>query len=261
MSNIKKAILNSKKAFIPFLVTGHPTEEITLATMKEMSKNGATVIELGIPFSDPVAEGPVIEAADLVALNNGTTLDSTFQLVKTFKNEFSTPVVFLTYANPVFHYGYEAFFARCQSDGVDGVIIPDIPYEEQGEILPFAKKYDVDVITLIAPTSLDRVRTLAAHATGYIYLVSSLGVTGERDTITTDLKHIVDDIRTVTDTPVAIGFGIGTEEQARHMGAVSDGVIVGSAIVRRMTDVGAESPQVIGEFTKNMVEAVKASIG
>lgn len=260
MSKIKEAIIRDKKAFIPFLVTGHPTEDVTLATMKTMAANGATVIELGIPFSDPVAEGPVIEAADVVALKAGTTLDSAFTIVKTFKQECATPVVFLTYANPVYHYGYDDFFARCQKDGVDGIIIPDIPYEEKEEVLPYAKKYGVDLITLIAPTSADRVRTLAAEATGYIYLVSSLGVTGERETITTDLKQIVTDIRKVTDTPVAIGFGIGTVGQARTMGAVSDGVIVGSAIVRRMTDAGEDSPTIIGDFTEEMVTAIKETI-
>lgn len=219
--------------------------------------NGADVIELGIPFSDPAAEGKVIEAADMVALQGGVTLEDAFHLVKRFKASHDVPVVFLTYANPVHHYGYDAFFRRCKEDGVDGVIVPDIPYEEQREIKPFADAYHIDIITLIAPTSEDRIVTLAKEATGYIYLVSSLGVTGERANITTDISAIVDKIRPVTDTPVLIGFGIGTAEQAKDMAAVSDGVIIGSAIVRRMTEAGGKSPTIIGDFTKEIVEAIR----
>lgn len=255
-SKITIAIRQAGKAFIPFLVAGDPDLDTTLETMKEMARNGAAIIEVGIPFSDPIAEGVVIQAADLRAMKNGITIDMVCDIVARFKEEFETPVVFLTYANPVFRYGYDAFCQRCVEAGIEGFIIPDMPYEESGELRPFADKYGLDLITLISPVSRERVRKLAKQATGYIYLVSSLGVTGVRSNLSLDIASIVEEIRTITDTPVAVGFGIGTPEQARQMSLISDGAIVGSAIVKRMEEHGTESPAVIGKYTKSMAEAV-----
>ena len=255
MSNIYKAFEN-KKAFIPFITCGDPDLETTGKIVREAVKNGASLVELGIPFSDPTAEGPVIQGANLRALNGGVTTDKIFEFVKELRKDVTVPMVFMTYANVVFSYGSERFIKTCSEIGIDGIILPDLPYEEKEEFLPECHKYGVDLISLIAPTSKDRVAMIAKEAEGFIYLVSSLGVTGTRTEINTDLDSIVKIIRENTNVPCAIGFGISTPEQAKKMASVSDGAIVGSAIIKIMEKYGKESPAYVGEYVKSMVDAI-----
>ncbi|MBO4376812.1 MAG: tryptophan synthase subunit alpha [Lachnospiraceae bacterium] len=255
MSNIKKAFENGK-AFIAFITCGDPDLETTKAAVIEAVKNGADLIELGIPFSDPTAEGPVIQGANIRALSGGVTTDKIFDFVKDLRKEVSVPMVFMTYANVVYSYGAETFIKTCDEIGIDGLILPDLPFEEKDEFQPICKKYNVDLISLIAPTSENRISMIAKEATGFIYLVSSLGVTGTRSEIKTDLKSIVDVIRQSTDVPVAIGFGISTPEQAQKMASLSDGAIVGSAIIKILEKYGKDAPKYVGEYVKSMKEAL-----
>ncbi len=255
MSNIRKAFENGK-AFIPFITCGDPDLETTKACIYEMVKAGADLIELGIPFSDPTAEGPVIQEANVRALLAGTTTDKIFDTVKEVRETVSVPMTFMTYANVVYSYGAERFISKCREVGIDGLVLPDIPYEEKGEFIDLCDKYDVDLVSLIAPTSADRISMIAKEAKGYIYLVSSLGVTGTRTEITTDLASIVKVIRDNTDVPCAIGFGISTPEQAAKMASVSDGAIVGSAIIKLIKEHGKDAPKVVGEYVRKMKEAV-----
>ncbi len=255
MSNIAKAF-SKKGTFIPFITVGDPDLTTTKAAILEMVKNGASLIELGIPFSDPTAEGPVIQGANIRALAGGITTDSVFDFVRDLRKEVSIPLVFMTYANVVFHYGIEKFVATCQEIGVDGIILPDVPFEEKEEFDTVCKAHQVDFISMIAPTSEGRIEMIAKEATGFIYLVSSLGVTGARSEITTDLESIVKVIRAVTDTPIAIGFGISTPEQAHKMASISDGAIVGSAIIKRLEQYGKDAPSYIGQYVKSMVDAI-----
>ena len=255
MSNIKKAF-ESGKAFIAFITCGDPDLETTKAAVIEAVKNGADLIELGIPFSDPTAEGPVIQGANIRALSGGVTTDKIFDFVKDLRKEVSVPMVFMTYANVVYSYGAETFIKTCDEIGIDGLILPDLPFEEKDEFQPICEKYNVDLISLIAPTSENRISMIAKEATGFIYLVSSLGVTGTRSEIKTDLKSIVDVIRQSTDVPVAIGFGISTPEQAQKMASLSDGAIVGSAIIKILEKYGKDAPKYVGEYVKSMKEAL-----
>lgn len=255
MSNIQKAFQNGK-AFIPFITCGDPDLETTAVAVKEAVRNGADLIELGIPFSDPTAEGPVIQAANIRALKGGVKTDKIFAFVRELRREVTIPLVFMTYANVVYSYGAEKFISICAEIGIDGLILPDIPFEEKEEFLPLCRQYQVDLISLIAPTSADRIGMIAKEAEGFIYLVSSLGVTGERREITTDLSSIMQVIRENTNVPCAIGFGISNPEQAQKMAALSDGVIVGSAIVRLLEQYGKDAPSHIGDFVKSMKAAI-----
>lgn len=251
MSNIKKAF-EQGKAFVAFITCGDPDLETTAAAVRAAVANGADLIELGIPFSDPTAEGPVIQGANIRALSGGVTTDKFFDLVRDLRTDITVPMVFMTYANVVFSYGTETFISTCKEIGIDGLILPDIPYEEKEEFLPICHKYDVELISLIAPTSENRISMIAKEAEGFLYIVSSLGVTGTRSEIKTDLKSIVDVVRQNTDIPCAIGFGISTPEQAGKMAAISDGAIVGSAIVKLIEKYGKESPKYVGEYVKAM---------
>ena len=255
MSKIKSAFENGK-AFIPFITCGDPNLETTAKIVREAVANGADLIELGIPFSDPTAEGPVIQGANIRALSGGVTTDKVFDLVRDLRRDVTIPMVFMTYANVVFSYGAEQFIGTCKDIGIDGIILPDLPFEEKEEFLPICQKYDVDLISLIAPTSENRIAMIAKEATGFIYLVSSLGVTGTRSEIKTDLASIVKVIRENTDVPCAIGFGISTPEQAKKMADVSDGAIVGSAIIKIIEKYGEESPKYVGEYVKSMKDAM-----
>lgn len=256
MSNIRKAF-ESGKAFIPFITCGDPDLETTAAVVRAAVANGADLIELGIPFSDPTAEGPVIQGANLRALNGGVTTDKIFDLVRELRGDVEVPMVFMTYANVVFSYGSERFISTCQEIGIDGLILPDIPYEEKEEFLPICRRYGVDLISLIAPTSEDRIAMIAREAEGFLYIVSSLGVTGVRSEIKTDLGAIVETVRQNTDIPCAIGFGISTPEQAAKMAGISDGAIVGSAIVRLIGEHGKDAPEHVGEYVKRMKDALR----
>ena len=256
MTDIANAFKNGK-AFIPFITCGDPDLETTAKIVREMAKNGADLIELGIPFSDPTAEGPVIQAANIRALSNNVTTDDIFDLVVDLRRDVTVPMVFMTYANVVFSYGAEKFISMCAKIGINGLILPDIPYEEKGEFDEICGKHGVDLISLIAPTSKERIAMIAKEAKGFIYIVSSLGVTGVRNEITTDIAALVKTVRDNTDTPCAVGFGISTPQQAAKMAAQADGVIVGSAIVKIAAQYGRESAEPIGEYVKSMKDAIR----
>jgi len=260
MNKIAEVFAKEKKVFIPFITAGDPSLEITEEMIYAMEKAGAGIIEIGIPFSDPVAEGPVIQAADLRALQAGCKTDKIFAMLKKVRQNTQVPLVFLTYINPIFTYGCDKFFKNCQECGISGVIVPDVPFEEKGEIAQYCKQYDVNLISLIAPTSEQRIKMIAKEAAGYIYLVSSLGVTGVRTTITTDITAIVEQIRQVTKVPIAVGFGIATPEQANKMAAISDGAIVGSAIVKIVEESGTNCVKPVADYVRVMTAAVKACI-
>ena len=251
MSNIQKAFA-SGKAFIPFITCGDPNLETTAAVVRAAVANGADLVELGIPFSDPTAEGVVIQEANLRALKGGVTTDKIFDMVKNLRGDVKVPFVFMTYANVVFSYGAEKFISTCAKIGVDGLILPDVPFEEKGEFLSTCKKYGVDLISMIAPTSEDRIAMIAREAEGFVYIVSSLGVTGVRSEIKTDLTSIVASVRANTKIPCAIGFGISTPAQAKKMAAISDGAIVGSAIIKIIAKHGEASAKFVGEYVREM---------
>lgn len=251
MSKIDDAFKNGT-AFIGFLTAGDPTVDKTVEYILAMEEAGCDLIEIGIPFSDPMAEGVVIQDANVRALKHNTTTDDVFSIVERVREKTDIPLVFLTYINPVFFYGYEKFFKKCGELGVDGIISPDLPYEEKDEIKCFALKNDVDIISLIAPTSSERIKMIASDATGFIYVVSSLGVTGMRSEIKTDLNSILEDIREVTDLPLAVGFGINTPKQAEYISKIADGVIVGSAIVKIIEEHGKNAAEALKEYVSNM---------
>ena len=257
MSNIKKAFENGK-AFIAFVTCGDPDLETTAKVVRAAVENGADLIELGIPFSDPTAEGPVIQGANLRALRGGITTDKIFAFVKELRRDVKVPMVFMTYANVVFSYGAEKFISTCRDIGIDGLILPDLPFEEKEEFLPACRQYDVDLISLIAPTSENRISMIAREAEGFIYIVSSLGVTGTRNEIRTDLSSIVKVVRENTKVPCAIGFGISTPEQAKRMADISDGAIVGSAIVKLIEKYGTDAPEHVAEYVKSMKDAIRS---
>lgn len=256
MSNIKRAFENGK-AFIPFITCGDPDLETSAAAVRAMVDNGADLIELGIPFSDPTAEGPVIQGANIRALSGGITTDKIFEFVKELRRDVTIPMVFMTYANVVFSYGAERFISTCRDIGIDGLILPDLPYEEKEEFLPICHKYGVDLVSLIAPTSENRIAMIAKEAEGFLYIVSSLGVTGTRSEIKTDLASIVKVVRQNTSIPCAIGFGISTPEQAKKMADISDGAIVGSAIIKLIEKYGKDSPKYVGEYVKSIKDAIR----
>ena len=252
----KLAQVFEKKAFIPFITCGDPDLATTEAIIDELTKAGADLIELGIPFSDPTAEGPTIQEANLRALKHQITTDDVFQLVKKVRRTNSVPLAIMTYANIVFTYGAEKFFARMQELAITALILADVPYEEKAEFLEDAQKYGVSLISFVAPTSNDRIEMIAKEAEGFIYIVSSLGVTGTRSEITTDLAPIVESIRKVSKTPCAIGFGISSPEQAAKMAKLADGVIVGSAIVKLIAKYGKGAPAKVGEFVRQLKDAI-----
>lgn len=256
MTETAKAFENGK-AFIPFITCGDPDLETTAKIVREAVANGADLIELGIPFSDPTAEGPVIQGANIRALKGGVTTDKVFNLVRELRKDVTVPMVFMTYSNVVFSYGADKFISTCKEIGINGLILPDLPYEEKEEFLPQCKKYGVDLIPLIAPTSENRIAMIAKEADGFIYLVSSLGVTGTRSEISTDLKSIVDVIRQNTSVPCAIGFGISTPEQAKKMADIADGAIVGSAIIKIIEQYGKDASKYVGEYVKSMKDAIR----
>lgn len=256
MSKISKAFADGK-AFIPFITCGDPDLETTKEIVRAMAANGADLIELGIPFSDPTAEGPVIQGANLRALSGGVTTDKIFEMVRELRKDVTLPMVFMTYANVIFSYGADKFIGTCAEIGIDGLILPDLPFEEKGEFDPICRKYEVDLISLIAPTSADRIAMIARKAQGFIYIVSSLGVTGVRSEIKTDISSLVKVVRENSSVPCAVGFGISTPEQAAGMAAVSDGAIVGSAIIRLVEKYGKEAAGPVGEYVKKMKDALR----
>ncbi|MBO5070460.1 MAG: tryptophan synthase subunit alpha [Roseburia sp.] len=262
MSNIEttnkiQTAFENGKAFIPFITCGDPDLETTAGVVRAATANGADLIELGIPFSDPTAEGPVIQAANLRALKGGVTTDKIFDLVRDLRKDVTVPMVFMTYANVVFSYGAEQFISTCQEIGIDGLILPDIPYEEKDEFQAICKKYDVALVSLIAPTSKNRIAMIAKEAEGFLYIVSSLGVTGTRSEISTDIASIVSLVRENTDVPCAVGFGISTPEQAAKMAALSDGAIIGSAIIKIIEKYGKDAPEHVGKYVQEIKNAIR----
>lgn len=255
MSKIYQAFEN-KKAFIPFITGGDPSLDVTKELLIAMEQAGADLIEIGIPFSDPIAEGVVIQEADERSLAAGTTTDKLFDMVKEVRKTVKIPLVFMTYVNPIFIYGKEKFMKRCVECEMDGIIVPDVPFEERMELLPICEKYGIDLISMIAPTSDERIHAIAKEAKGFLYCVSSLGVTGVRSEIKTDIGAMVSMVKEVTDIPVAVGFGISTPEQAKKMASLSDGSIVGSAIVKIVAQYGKDSVPKVTEYVKQMKEAV-----
>lgn len=255
MSRIEEAFQNHK-AFIAFITVGDPDLETTERVVHAAVENGADMIELGIPFSDPTAEGPVIMEADEVALKAGTTTDKVFELTKKLRKTITVPMVYMTYANVVFSYGCEKFAQKAADAGIDGLILPDVPYEEKEEFTEVFDRYGLDLISMIAPTSEDRIAMIAKEAKGFIYMVSSLGVTGTRSEITTDISAMTDLVKKNTEVPCAVGFGISTPEQAAKMAELSDGAIVGSAIIKIIAKYGKEAAGPVGEYVKEMADAV-----
>lgn len=256
MSNIYKAF-DHGKAFIPFITCGDPTLETTEKTVYAMQEAGADLIELGIPFSDPTAEGPVIQAANIRALANQITTDDIFAMVERLRKRVTIPMVFMTYANVIFSYGAEKFMKNCVKCGIDGIILPDIPFEEKKEFAEVCERYGVDLISMIAPTSNERIRMIAAEAAGFLYCVSSLGVTGVRSNITTDIEGMIRLVKEAKDIPAAVGFGISTPEQAAKIAQYADGVIVGSAIVKLCAKYGTECTPYVAEYVKQMKDAIQ----
>ena len=249
-----------KKAFIPFVTCGDPTLDVTEECVVAMAEAGADLIELGIPFSDPTAEGPVIQDANIRALANSVTTDDVFALVERIRARGATlPMVFMTYANVLFSYGLERFAARAAEAGIDGVILPDVPHEEKAEFAEPLAAAGLELVSLIAPTSHERIRAIAEDAQGFVYCVSSLGVTGVRSKITTDIAGMVELVREATDVPCAVGFGISTPEQAAEMAAKSDGAIVGSAIVKILAEHGEGAVPYVADYVRAMAEAVHAA--
>lgn len=255
MSRIEEAF-QKHKAFIAFITVGDPDLETTERVVHAAVENGADLIELGIPFSDPTAEGPVIMKADEVALKAGTTTDKVFELTKKLRETITVPMVYMTYANVVFSYGCEKFAQKAADAGIDGLILPDVPYEEKEEFTEFFDRYGLDLISMIAPTSEDRIAMIAKEAKGFIYMVSSLGVTGTRSEITTDISAMTDLVKKNSEVPCAVGFGISTPEQAARMAELSDGAIVGSAIIKIIAKYGKEAAGPVGEYVKEMADAV-----
>lgn len=255
MSNISKAF-DHGKAFIPFVTCGDPSLDITRELVLSMERAGADLIELGIPFSDPTAEGPVIQGANIRALSGGVTTDKIFDMVRDLRRTVRVPMVFMTYANVVFSYGAERFISTCRDIGIDGLILPDIPFEEKDEFDGICKKYGLDLMSLIAPTSKERISTIAREASGFVYCVSSLGVTGTRSSIGTDIGAMVSLVKAEKDIPCAVGFGIATPEQAAAMSRAADGVIVGSAIVKLCAKYGRDCVPYVEDYVRSMKQAV-----
>jgi tryptophan synthase alpha chain len=255
--NKLQQVFSKGKAFIPFVTAGDPSIEITEQLVLQMAEAGADLIELGIPFSDPIAEGPVIQEADYRALAAGATTDKIFAMVGRVRKSCNVPIAFMTYVNPIFTYGTDRFMKNCQEVGIDALIVPDVPFEEKEELMPFCSKYDVKLISMIAPTSNNRIRMIASEAQGFIYCVSSMGVTGVRQEISNDVAEMIKLVKEVRDIPCAIGFGISTPEQAMQMAQLSDGVIVGSAIVKIIGQYGVDCVPHVVDYVRSMKNAVK----
>lgn len=258
MSKVQQAFSRGK-AFIPFITCGDPSLAVTEQAVYAMAEAGADLIELGIPFSDPTAEGPVIQAANVRALAGGVTTDKIFDMVRRIRRKTDIPMVFMTYANVVFSYGSERFIRTAAEIGMDGLILPDVPYEEKAEFDPLCRQYGMDLISLIAPTSHERIRMIAREAAGFVYCVSSLGVTGVRSNITTDIGAMVQLVKQEREIPCAVGFGISTPAQAADMASRSDGAIVGSAIVKLCAQYGADCVPRVAQYVREMAQAVHAA--
>ncbi|MCL2121613.1 MAG: tryptophan synthase subunit alpha [Clostridiales bacterium] len=250
------AAFSAGKAFVPFITGGDPDLETTEKLLYALDQAGAAIIEIGIPFSDPIAEGPVIEAADMRALQAGCTVDKLFDLVARVRPDIQAPLLFMTYYNPIFAYGIARFIERAAACGLDGLIVPDLPFEEREELYQPCKARGLTLISLIAPTSDTRIRQIAMESEGFLYCVSSLGVTGERSAIDDSAKYMIEKVREISDIPCAVGFGISTAEQAQAISAFADGVIIGSAIVRIAAELGRDCVDAISAYAKTIKQAI-----
>lgn len=260
MNRIETALAELKnkneKALIPFVTAGDPDLETTEKLVLEMFDNGADIIEIGVPFSDPVAEGKVIQAASLRSLKQGTNLNGIFAMVESLRKKTDKPLLLMMYVNTIFRFGTEKFFELCREKGIDGVIVPDLPYEEKAEIAPYAEKNGIISISLVAPTSHQRIASIASEAKGFLYCVSSTGVTGTRSKFTTNFDEFFGEIKKSCRVPAMVGFGISDPEQAAKMSGYCDGVIVGSAIVKIVAEYGKDSVKEVGEFVKSLKDAI-----
>ena len=255
MSRLSRAF-SGGKAFIPFITGGDPDIETTEMLLYALHEAGANAIEIGVPFSDPIAEGPVIEAADERALRAGCTVEKLFGLVSRVRSTIEIPLLFMTYFNPVFAYGVEKFTERCAESGVDGLIVPDLPFEEREELFGPCVSHGLELISLIAPTSEARIAHIAANSSGFLYCVSSLGVTGERSSLDDSARRMIRLAKEISDIPCAVGFGISTPEQARAVAEFADGVIIGSAIVRIAAGHGRDCVEPVYQFAKAVKDAI-----
>ncbi len=255
-TELKKA---GKKALITFVTAGDPDLETTAAIVREMVQKGADIVELGVPFSDPIAEGPVIQAANARALAKGLKIKDIMGLVESLREDVQVPLIYLLYYNSILQYGPERFFEECRASGIDGVIIPDLPFEERDEAEEYAANSGITIITLVSPVSGERTEKIARNAKGFLYCVSSLGVTGMRNDFSTDFNEFFSFINSATGIPKALGFGISTAEQVNALKGYCDGLIVGSAIIRTIekSSSPAEAVKNAGEF----VERLKSAIG
>lgn len=242
----------NKKALVTFLTAGDPDMATSEKCVLEMFDNGADIVEIGVPFSDPIAEGPTIQKASKRSLSNGTNLDKIFDLVKSLRTKTDKPILLMMYLNTLFKFGTEKFFKLCNECEIDGVIVPDLPFEERDEIQDVADKYGVYSIYLVAPTSHERIKMIASEAKGFLYIVSSLGVTGTRKEINTDFDYLLEPLKNGSYCPSCIGFGISDGKQAKKMAAYCDGAIMGSAVVNIIAEHGVNSPEYVGEFIKNV---------
>lgn len=249
---LEECKIKNRKALITFITSGDSGYETTEKAVLEMAKNGSDMIELGVPFSDPIAEGPIIQAASERSLKKGTTLVGIFEMVERLRKKTDIPLLLMMYLNTIYRFGTERFFKLCHEHGIDGVIVPDLPYEEKDEIQESADRYNIHNISLVTPASEDRIQMIAHQATGFLYCVSSNGVTGVRSEYSTDFDAFFAPINKYSKVPCAIGFGISGPESAKKMSKYCDGVIVGSAIVRIVEQFGKESPEKIGEFVKSL---------
>jgi tryptophan synthase alpha chain len=248
-----------KKALITFVTAGDPDLATTRRLVMAMAEAGADLVELGVPYSDPIAEGPVIQAANTRALKNDVRIDRLFELAADLrkspgKRNTDIPLVFLLYVNCILQYGKARFLDQCAAKGIDGLIIPDLPYEESEEIAAETRRTGVRLIRLVAPSSAGRIETIARQAEGFLYCVSSLGVTGIRSSFHTDFENFFGHINRFKTAPSAIGFGISSPAQVRELKKYCDGVIVGSAIVQKIAESGSPDRAVasVGEFVRSL---------
>lgn len=255
-SKLQQCKSKNRKALITFITSGDGGYDTTERSVLEMEKNGADLIELGVPFSDPIAEGPVIQGASERSLKNGTTLIGIFDMVRRLRTKTDIPLLLMMYLNTIYRFGTERFFELCKECGIDGVIVPDMPYEEKDEIQGCADKYGIHNISLVTPASENRIQMIAEQATGFLYCVSSNGVTGVRSEYSTDFDAFFTPINKYAKVPCAVGFGISGPESAKKMSKYCDGVIVGSAIVRITEQYGVNAPEKIGEFVKGLRNAL-----
>lgn len=258
MNKLREAFTKNKKTVIGFMTAGDPTFEASVQNILALAEGGADIIEIGIPFSDPIAEGAIIQQANVRALKNGMTTKRIFELVQRVREKTDTPICLITYLNPVFKYGYDRFFEDCAKSGVDGIFVPDMPFEERPEAADYAKKHGITIIPLIAPAAPERIKAIAesANGEGYIYVASAMSEAGLTEQSKQELKSVIDEAKKYTDVPTAVWFGIHTPKEAKRVAEIADGVIVESIAVELVTKHGEKSAPYIAEFIEQMKTAL-----